>query len=108
MSKRTEQVAKLLRSTINQIIIKDFEAPMGTLVSVSEVSVSPDLKNATAYVSIIPNNKIGSALEAIKKFSGHVQKEVGKHISIKMTPRISFELDERDLKYKAIDEALQE
>lgn len=81
---------------------------MGTLVSVSEVSVSPDLKNATAYVSIIPNNKIGSALEAIKKFSGHVQKEVGKHISIKMTPHISFELDERDLKYKAIDEALQE
>ncbi|PLX24979.1 30S ribosome-binding factor RbfA [Candidatus Parcubacteria bacterium] len=107
MSKRTEQVAELLRSTINQIIIKDFEAPKGTLVSVSEVTVAPDLKNATALVSIIPNNKIGSALEAIKKFTGHVQRELGSHISIKITPRINFELDERDLKYKAIDEALK-
>lgn len=107
MSKRTEQVAELLRSAINQIIIKDFESPKGTLVSVSEVTISPDLKNATALVSVIPNNKIGSALEAIKKFTGHVQRELGAYISIKITPHINFELDERDLKYKAIDEALE-
>jgi ribosome-binding factor A len=108
MSKRTEQVAELLRSNINQIIVKDFEAPKGTLISVSEVTVSPDLKNATCLVSVIPNNKIGSALEAIKKFAGHAQRELSKRMAIRATPRIKFALDERDLKYKAIDDALSE
>lgn len=108
MSKRTEQISELLRHEINNIIIKDFEAPLGTLVSVSEVTTSPDLKNATAYISIIPENKIGTALSAIKKFGGHIQKELGKKIVIRTVPRIKITLDERDLKYKKIDEALKQ
>ncbi|MBU1202820.1 30S ribosome-binding factor RbfA [Patescibacteria group bacterium] len=107
MSKRTEQIAELLRSEINNIIIRDFEAPMGMLVSVSQVTVADDLKNATAYVSVIPQNKTGSGLEAIRRFTGHVQRQIGKKISIRVTPKIQFELDDRDLKYKAIDEALK-
>ncbi len=108
MSKRTEQVGELLRQQINNIIIKDFEPPQGTLVSVSEATVSPDLKNATAYVSIIPENKIGSALSAIKKFTGHIQKALGKKMATYTIPRIKIVLDERDLKYKKIDEALKQ
>lgn len=107
MSKRTEQVAELLRAEINNIIIRDFEPPIGALVSVSTVTVSPDLKNATAFISVIPENKIGSALEKIKKFGGHVQREIGNHINLKTTPRIKWELDERGLKYAAIDDALK-
>jgi ribosome-binding factor A len=106
-NRRSQQVAELLRSEINKIIIRDFEPPIGMLISVSEVTISDDLKNATAYVSIIPQNKIGSGLEAIKKFSGHTQKILAKHLSMHATPRISWQLDERDLKYSAIDEALK-
>ena len=107
MSKRTEQVNELLRSAINNIIIKDFEPPQGTLVSISEVTISADLKNATAYISVIPQNKVGSGLQALQKFGGHIQKEIGKHLTMKMVPRIDWKLDERDLKYSAIDEALK-
>lgn len=106
--RRSQQVAELLRTEINKIIIKDFEPPLGMLISVSEVTISDDLKNATAYVSIIPQNKIGSGLEAIKKFSGHTQKILAKHLSMHATPRISWQLDERDLKYSAIDDALKQ
>jgi len=108
MSRRSQQVAELLRSEINKIIIKDFEPPRGTLISISEVTIADDLKNATAYISIIPQNKLGTGLEAIKRFSSHVQKQIGKHMPMHSTPRIKWELDERDLKYSAIDEALQE
>lgn len=107
MSKRSSQVSELLRREINNIIIKDFEAPQGTLISISKVTVSDDLKNATAYISIIPHNKIGSGLKAIKSFTGHIQKDIGRHLSMRTTPRIKWELDETDLKYGAIDEALK-
>ena len=108
MSKRSSQVADLIRSELNKIIIKDFEPPMGTLISISEVTISNDLKNATAYVSIIPQNKVGSGLSAIKKFSGHAQKKLGKQLAIHTTPRIKWLLDERDLRYSEVDEALKE
>ena len=108
MSKRSSQVADLIRSELNKIIIKDFEPPMGTLISISEVTISNDLKNATAYVSIIPQNKLGRGLSAIKKFSGHAQKKLGKQLAIHTTPRIKWLLDERDLRYSEVDEALKE
>jgi ribosome-binding factor A len=108
MSRRTEQVAELLRQEINKVIVKDFEPPAGMLVSVTEVTVAPNLKNATAFLSVIPTNKLGTGLEAIKKFSGHIQKEINKHLVIKFVPKIHWQIDERDLKYKEIDQALAE
>lgn len=107
MSRRTEQVAEYMRQEINNIILRDFEPPLGTLISVSEVTVAPDLKNATAYVSIIPQNHLGSGMEAIKKFAGHIQREISKKLTMKITPRLEFVLDERDIKYSRIDEALK-
>ena len=105
--KRTEQVAELLRQQINKVLIKDFEPPKGILVSVTEVTVSRDLKNATAYLSVIPSDKLGTGLEAIKKFSGRIQKEINKNLVIKFVPKIHWQIDERDLKYKEIDNALK-
>ncbi|MDD5749808.1 MAG: ribosome-binding factor A [Patescibacteria group bacterium] len=106
MSKRNEQVAELLRSAINSILQKEFEPPHGILVNVSEVNVSPDLKKATAYVSVLPQDKSGSGLEAVRRFSGRVQREMGRYLKMQNTPQLIWELDDRDLKYKAIDEAL--
>jgi ribosome-binding factor A len=107
MSKRPAQVGEYLRQEINNIILRDFEPPLGTLISVTEVTISPDLKNATAYVSIIPQNHLGSGLTAIKKFAGHIQKEIGRNLTMRGTPHLNFELDERDIKYGRIDEALK-
>ncbi len=106
MSKRTNQVSELLREEINKIIIKDFEPPKDTLISVSEVTVSLDLKNATAFLSVIPNKKIGTSLKIIKKFSNHIQKELNKTLFIRKVPKINWDIDDRDLKYKEIEDAL--
>jgi len=105
--KRTEQVAELLRQEINNILIKDFEPPPGSLISVSVVTVSPDLKNATAYLSIIPSHKLGSSLEIIKKFSPHLQKKLNQKIVLRVVPKISWAIDNRDIKYSEIEKALQ-
>ncbi len=106
MSKRTEQVAELLRLETNNILVRDFEPPQGCLVSVTRITISPDLKNATAYLSVIPDNKLGSALSAVKKFNGHIERELNKKIVTKIVPRLHWQIDDTDLKYKAIDEAL--
>ncbi|MCB9802913.1 30S ribosome-binding factor RbfA [Candidatus Nomurabacteria bacterium] len=108
MSRRTEQVAELLRQEINQVLVKDFEAPLGSLIGVSEVEVAPDLKHATAYLSIIPSNKIGSGLQAVEKFSGHIQKKINQNLKMRSVPKIHWQLDQRDLKYKIIEDAIKD
>lgn len=108
MSRRTDQVAELIKKEINEIMIKDFEPPMGTLISISDVTVAPDMKNATAYLSILPENKTGTALEVMRKFTGHIQRKINTKLKMKIIPRIHWEVDERAKKYQAIDEALME
>ena len=108
MSKRTEQVSELLREEINKIIIKDFEPPRNTLISVATVAVSPDLKRATAFLSIIPQDQLGSSLKIMKKFGNYIQRELNKVLYIRQVPKINWAIDERDLRYKEIEEALKE
>lgn len=107
MSKRTEQIGSLLEKIINEIILRDFEPPLGTLVSVTTVTVAADMKNATAYVSIIPTNKRGSTFALIKKFGSHVQHQLRQKMMTKIIPTIHWQIDERDIKYAKIDEALK-
>ena len=108
MSKRTEQVSKLLRQEINNILIKDFEPPAGTLISVADVTVAPDLKKATAYLSVIPENKIGSSLEIIKKFGRHIQHQINHTLKMQIIPQIEWKIDERSIKYQKIEDALKQ
>ena len=108
MSKRTDQVSALLQQAINDIIMRDFEAPRDTLISVSQVTIAPDLKNATVYISVIPDSHWGSGLNAINKFSGHVQRELKNKVIMRALPRLHWQLDERDYKYKKIDDALRQ
>lgn len=106
--KRTDQVAELIRQEINNILVRDFEPPQGSLISVAEVTVAPDLKNATAYLSVLPENKTGTALEVMRKFTGHVQGKINNKLKMKIIPRIHWQIDERAKKYQAIDDALLE
>lgn len=106
MSKRTEQVASLLVHEINDFLLKNFESPRGTLVSVSRCTVSPDLKNATAYLSILPHDKVGTCLEAVRRFSSPVQRHVNRRLQMKFVPQLHWEVDDTDIKYEAIDNAL--
>lgn len=107
MSKRTDQVASLLVREINNFLVKNFESPSGTLVSVSRCTVSPDLKNATAYLSILPHNKVGTCLEAVRRYTSAVQRHINRKLEMKFVPQLTWEIDDTDIKYEAIDNALQ-
>ena len=54
MSRRTERVNDLLREEISDLLRSDLRDPrIGGLVSVTHVDVSPDLRRAYAYVSVL-------------------------------------------------------
>jgi ribosome-binding factor A len=66
----------------------------GLALTVTEVRVSPDLKNATAYVMPLAGAHAGEAMEALKRASGFLRRELAQAVKLRVVPTIGFVLDE--------------
>lgn len=70
----------------------DFE---GSLVTVHEVDVTPDLRSAHVFIGIVGNDeKRGSIIQQLEKKRGHIQTQVMKRVTLKYTPQIHFRFDD--------------
>ena len=65
----------------------------GLAVTVTEVRISPDLKNATAYVMPLAGAHAGEALEALKRASGFLRRELAQMVLLRVVPTLDFVLD---------------
>jgi len=63
-------------------------------ITVSEVRISPDLKNATAYVMPLAGKKQEEVLEWLDNESGGIRFLLSKKIHLKYLPRVSFRIDD--------------
>ena len=93
MSQRTRRVSEIMHRELSTIIQRELTFPV-PLVTVSAVDVTPDLKNAHVYVSIIgEKNKQETVLDILEKNRGFLQSEMSKRVIIKNTPRLYFHFD---------------
>ncbi len=106
MSHRTLQVGEVLLREISQIIAREVEPPADCLITIMKVEVTPDLQNATVFVSVLPENKTGTALKKLQQHTGEIQRLLNKKLTMKFSPRIQWEVDLTNVKYAQIDEAL--
>ena len=65
-----------------------------TVQGTSSVKVSPDLKIAKIYISVLEKDKRDSALEKIKSISGFIRSELASRIRIKFVPELKFFIDD--------------
>ena len=107
MSQRTAQVGSLLEHHISEILVRELEPPQGCLITVMRAEVTPDLKHASIFVSVLPDNKTVTAMSMLKLKTGEIQHLLNRRLTMKFSPRIKWELDLINRKYAAIDEALQ-
>lgn len=94
MKHRLERVNEVLKRELGTAIVRELTFA-GALVTVHAVDVSPDLKNATVYISVIGNKEQTSA--AMNKLDDNhslLQREVSKRVVLKYMPHFHFRLDE--------------
>ena len=108
MSHRTLQVGEVLLREISQIIARDVEPPRDCLITVMRVEVTPDLHQAKVFVSILPENKTGSALKKLQQQTGEIQRLLNAKLTMKFSPRIQWAVDLTNVKYAQIDDALKQ
>lgn len=94
-SHRVERVAAQLRQEISQIIIRDLKDPRVEMASISDVKLSPDLRNATVKVSVVgePDHQ-EAAIEGLQHARGFIRREIGARLTnLRFAPELRFELD---------------
>ena len=97
-SRRQYKIARVIKESVSKTILKGLSDPrIHGLISVTEVDVSPDMKNATVYLSILtPENKgQGTIFEAVCHAIGHIQHQLGSDLTGRCCPQLQFRQDEK-------------
>jgi len=92
---RLNRINEELRKEISNIISFELKNPDATgLISVTKVKVTPDLKYAKVYVSMLNSKSNEKTLEALKKSAGYIRSGIAKKINLRITPELVFEKDD--------------
>ena len=92
-SQRQLRVGELIKQSLGQILLRD-EAKVPGLetknITVTEVRMSPDLKNAKAYVIPLGGKDTEKAVNVLTEFSHRIRKTLAKKINMKFLPKVYF------------------
>ena len=108
MSERSIKLNSLIKQQLSQIIAREIEFPTDSLVTITRVSTTPDIKIAKVYISVIPDKFRGSVLEILRKNQKQLHSLLKKQIKTKFTPNLKFLIDEQEIYASEIDKLLDE
>ena len=107
-STRQHKIARLIQKDMSDILLRYARSLHGTLISVSEVRVSPDLSIAHIYLSIFPHERVSETMSWIEENTHRLRGEIGtlERHQLRIIPEIVFHLDETIDRMERIDELL--
>ena len=106
MTQRNEKVRNLIKELAAQFLGR--ENNRTSLITVTDCNVSPDLKKATIFFTVLPTNKEHDALEFSKRKRSDLREFFKKNMQTKSIPFIDFSIDQGEKNRQKIDELLRE
>ncbi|QUH26327.1 30S ribosome-binding factor RbfA [Serpentinicella alkaliphila] len=93
---RVNRLNEEMKKYISHVVRNELKDPrVAMMTTITEVDVTRDLRYATVFVSVLGKQKEKEdTMEALKKSSGFIRREIGKRIKIRYIPEILFKLDE--------------
>ena len=91
---RIEKLQELIKQEMSKMLLTDLKDPRIGFVTVTDVEMTGDLREAKIYVSVMGDSeKVKSSLEGLNSALGFIRREIGQRIRLRFTPEISFALD---------------
>ena len=98
MSNRTLRVNELIQREISDILRKRYQSE-AVAITVSEVRVSPDLRDARVFVAIVGDEETATQkLRWLRTQAGDIRAEVSRRIVLKYLPKFEYILDHSAIK----------
>ena len=109
MTVRTERVASVLKEEVGTYIAQEFRDRSFGFITVTDVHITPDLRIAKIYVSIMGAQEVKE--RTMKMLEGRIPEirgVIGGHMRLKFTPEVHFYIDETLDRVEKIDRLIKE
>jgi ribosome-binding factor A len=109
-SQRALRAGELVRHALAEVLSRgEVHDPViaGHMITVPEVRMSPDLRQATAYVMPLGGRDAKDVLAALERNKKFLRGEVARRVNLKFAPEIRFRLDERFDEAERIEKLLR-
>ena len=109
MIKRPERMAEALREEIAEVVGFELEDPRVEAVTVTDVKVSDDLRDAKVYVLVDGSeDEVKKALNALQHAAVYVRQQVSMNLSLRFVPHIHFVRDTAEENAARVGQILQD
>lgn len=95
---RSERLASQIQRELASLIQNNVKDPRMAAPSILEVIVSKDLSQARVYFSVLDDEDSSQTQEALDHASGYLQREIGKVLKARLTPRLVFIYDDTNIR----------
>ena len=92
-SKRSRQVGDLIHRQLAVILKRDTNDARLNKISITEVSASPDLRNARVFYTILDEADLADTQKAISKGAGFLRQCLADKIALRYVPKLEFVYD---------------
>ena len=86
-----EEIQKSLAENLRNV--KDPRVS-GTMISITKVETTPDLRYAKVYVSFLEENKASDAMKGLKSAAGFLRRQLGTNLRLRYAPEIVWAHDD--------------
>lgn len=108
MSNRTIRINELVQRELNDILHRHYQSE-AVAITVSEVRVAPDLRDARVFVAIVGDGDVArEKLRWLRTKAPEIRAEIGRRIVLKYLPRFEYVLDETAARGARILQVLDE
>ncbi len=91
MSKRLNRVEEATKEVLAEVIQREIKDPRVGFVTISRVDVSPDLRHARVYYSVLGDDaEVKRTIQGLESSRGYMRSALGKHLRLKYLPEIDL------------------
>ena len=103
---RSDRLASKIQRELASLIQSGLKDPRLTMLSILEVQVSKDLSHARVFFSVLNAADATDCLQALNRASGFLQREIGKSLKTRITPKLSFVYDDTDIRGRELSDLI--
>ena len=95
MAKRIDRINEEIQKELSSLIrnLKDPRV-QETMISITRVETTPDLRFTKVYVSFLQEDKAPGAMKGLQSAAGYLRRELGASLNLRHTPQIMWALDD--------------
>ncbi len=94
-SNRIERINEQIQKALSELLrnVKDPRV-QSTMISITHVEATPDLRYAKVYVSFLETDRAKDAMQGLKSAGGYLRRELGRCLQLRYTPELVWALDD--------------